>query len=328
MLKLIHVLKGGVVWLLEFFAAWLRILFGMNLQTPWWIQWLGQQARAIATWCDSHRRLALLRGLAVLLVGASLVAGVNWYKSRPKAVETNVETVSPALTQLVDGKWITVPLVINFKGSVAPLDKIGKIVTSKISMTPGMEGAWAWQDDKTLVFTPRVDWPVGTEYKLSLPRKGLVASHVTLDQYDLKFKSAPFEAALTQAEFYQDPRDPKLKKIVATVTFTHPVDSVDFEKRVALRMKDQAAGILGLGGATYPAHITFDKNKLSAYIHSDPVAIPEKDSAMLLKIDSGIRAARGGPSTRAKLEREIAIPGVFNCFQNKYLLRLEAIIAR
>ena len=315
MLKLIHVLKGGVVWLLEFFAAWLRILFGMNLQTPWWIQWLGQQARAIATWCDSHRRLALLRGLAVLLVGASLVAGVNWYKSRPKAVETNVETVSPALTQLVDGKWITAPLVINFKGSVAPLDKIGKIVTSKISMTPGMEGAWAWQDDKTLVFTPRVDWPVGTEYKLSLPRKGLVASHVTLDQYDLKFKSAPFEAALTQAEFYQDPRDPKLKKIVATVTFTHPVDSVDFEKRVALRMKDQAAGILGLGGATYPAHITFDKNKLSAYIHSDPVAIPEKDSAMLLKIDSGIRAARGGPSTRAKLEREIAIPGVFNFFR-------------
>ncbi|MEK6664377.1 MAG: alpha-2-macroglobulin [Pseudomonadota bacterium] len=315
MLKLIHALKDGIVWLLELIAAWLQILFGMSWQTPWWMQWLGQKTLAFARWCDTHRRLALLRGLAILLIGASLAAGVNWYKSRPKPVETNVHAVSPALTQLVEGKWITAPLVINFKGSAAPLDKIGKVITPKIRMTPSMEGAWAWQDDKTLVFTPRVDWPVGMEYKLSLPKKGLVASHVTLDQYELSFRSAPFEAALTQTEFYQDPSDPKLKKIVATVSFSHPVDSADFEKRVTLRMKDQAAGILGLGGATYPAHITFDKNKLSAYIHSDPVAIPEKDSAMLLKVDSGIRAARGGPATSAKLEREVAIPGVFNFFR-------------
>ena len=315
MLKFFHALKDGVVWLLELIAAWLRILFGMNLQTPWWVQWLAQQARTFFSWCDSHRRLALLRGVVIVLIGTSLVAGVNWYKSRPKPVETNVHAVSPALTHLQDDKWITAPLVINFKGSVAPLDKIGKVITPKIGMTPSMQGTWTWQDDKTLVFTPRVDWPVGMDYKLSLPKKGLLANHVTLNEYDLRFKSAPFAAVITQSEFYQDPADPKLKKIVATVSFTHPVDSADFEKRVTLRMKEQAAGILGLGGATYPAHITFDKNKLSAYIHSDPVAIPEKDSAMLLKIDSGIRAARGGPSTRAKQEREIAIPGVFNFFR-------------
>jgi len=315
MLKLIRAAKDGVVWLFELIAAWLHILFGMSWQTPWWMQWLGQKTLVLARWCNSHRKLALLRGLVVLLVGVSLVAGGYWYKTRPKPVETMVTAVSPELTKLLEGKWVTAPLLVNFKGSVAPLDKVGKVITPKISIMPSVEGSWNWQDDKTLVFTPRADWPVGMEYKLVLPKKGLVASHVALDQYTLSFKSAPFEAALTQTEFYQDPVDPKLKKIVATVGFSHPVDSADFEKRVTLRMKEQVAGILGLGGANFAAHITFDKYKLNAYIHSDPIAIPEKDSAMLLKIDSGARAVRGGPATSAKLEREIAIPGVFNFFR-------------
>lgn len=315
MIKLIRAVKDGVVWLLELIAAWLHILFGMSWQTPWWMQWLGEKTLELARWCNGHRKLALLRGLLILVLGASVVAAGYWYKHRPKPVETMVTVVSPGLTRLEEGKWITEPVVVRFKGSAAPLDKVGKVVTPKISIMPNVEGAWAWQDDKTLVFTPRADWPVGLEYKLVLPKKGLVASHVTLDQYSLRFKSAPFEASLTQSEFYQDPTDPKLKKIVATVGFTHPVDSADFEKRVTLRLKEQSVGILGLGGKNYPAHITFDKYKLNAYIHSDPVMIPEKDSAMLLQVDSGARAVRGGPPTSAKLEREIAIPGVFNFFR-------------
>ena len=275
MLKFILGAKNAVVWLFELIAAWLHILIGMSWQMPWWMQWSGEKTLELAHWCNRHRRLALLRGLVVFVLGVSLAAGGYWYKHRPQPVETRVAAISPELTKLVEGKWITAPLVINFKGSAAPLDKIGKVITPKISIAPSVEGSWNWQDDKTLVFTPRADWPVGVEYTLSLPKKGLVASHITLDQYALSFHSAPFAAVLTQTEFYQDPTDPKLKKVVATVSFTHPVDSADFEKRVSLRMKGQALGLLGLGGANYPAQITFDKFNLNAYIHSDPSAIPE-----------------------------------------------------
>ena len=315
MSKLFNVLKSGIVWSFEFIGGWLQILFGMRWELPGWLQWLGQQTQELARWSNSHRRQAALRGIVILMVGSGLAAGAQWYKHRPKPVETVVNAVSPELTKLVEGKWETAPLVVNFKGSAAPLDKVGKVITPKISINPSAQGTWTWQDDKTLVFTPLVDWPVGMEYKLTLPQKGLVADHVKLDRYQLNFKSAPFDAVLTQAEFYQDPTDPKLKKIVATVSFTHPVDSADFERRVSLRLKEQSAGILGFGGTNFPAQVTFDKFKLSAFIHSNPIAIPEKDSAMLLKIDGGIRAARGGPSTSAKLEREIAIPGVFNFFR-------------
>ena len=176
MSKLFNVLKSGIVWSFEFIGGWLQILFGMRWELPGWLQWLGRKTQEIARWSNSHRRQAALRGVVLVFVGASLVAGAQWYKYRPKPVETAVNAISPELTKLVEGKWETAPLVLNFKGSAAPLDKVGKVITPKINMSPNAQGTWVWQDDKTLVFTPLADWPVGMDYKLSLPKKGLVAA--------------------------------------------------------------------------------------------------------------------------------------------------------
>ena len=53
---------------------------------------------------------------------------------------------------------------------------------------------------------------------------GLVARHIRLADYEARFSSPAFGAQIAQTEFFQDPVLAQNKKVVATVTFTHPVD--------------------------------------------------------------------------------------------------------
>ena len=88
--------------------------------------------------------------------------------------------------------------------------------------------------DKELQFTPKSDWPVDATFTVRFAKKRLFARGVLLEDYSADFKSQPFSAKLTDSQFYQDPRDPNLKKLVATVSFSHPVDTDQFEKHVSL----------------------------------------------------------------------------------------------
>lgn len=307
------IVRDGIVWFFELIAAWFSILFGITLRVPTWLNWVGTSLQHATQWAIANPKLAAKRTAATLLAGAILGGGGYWYKHLPKPVENKATVVSPPLTRLVDNKWEVSPLIINFDGSVAPIAKVGKVITPKIEIFPKVEGTWNWETDRQLKFTPRNDWAVGGEYDLKLPKKGLVASHITLNKYAFKFKSEAFAAAVTQTEFYQDPTDPKLKKVVATVSFSHPVDTADFEQRVSMSLR--AKGVFATTSAPFKVQVTFDKPKLNAYLHSDPVAIPENDSQMTIVIDKGVRAQRSGPSTSNKIERVVEVPGMFNFFR-------------
>ncbi|MDD1632842.1 MAG: hypothetical protein LUP91_11650, partial [Methylococcaceae bacterium] len=99
--------------------------------------------------------------------------------------------------------------------------------------------------------------------------------------------------------------------VLATVKFTHPVVAVDFEKRIRLQRADERSGFLGIGAETVPYTVSYDKYKGEAYIQSKPLEIPEKDTALKITVDSGIRTERGGPNTPKPLEGQITIPGKY-----------------
>ena len=292
---------------------------------PWWNRLRArlfsperqQQILAIWTksraWAQAHRRpLILSSGVfaAALLAG---IAGYIWYQSFPKPVELSVSGTTPSATPLADNARPEA-IRISFSGSAARLDQVDKVVTSGIQISPPIAGEWRWSGDASLIFTPKEDWSVGQDYVVKLDPV-LFPEHIRLARYEYRFSSAPFTASIASLEFYQDPKNPKLKKIVATVRFSHPVDSADFEKRIALRMAGEKAGFLGFGSSSYPFTVSYNKFKGEAYIHSDPVKIPEKDSSMALVIDSGVRSERAGNATSDKFENSVAIPGMYNYFR-------------
>ena len=188
-----------------------------------------------------------------------------------------------------------------------------KRVTTGVDLSPAIPGVWFWIDDKQLKFTPKNDWPIDGDFTVRLARKGVLAAGVELEDYKLPFHSQPFSAKISESQFYQDPTDPNLKKLVATVAFTHPVDPAQFEKRISLAFAKDAT-YLGLNpNATTPDGrnftVVYDKLKLFARIHSAPLAMPRDDTGMTVKIDSGVRAARSGNATDSPLAATVTIPG-------------------
>ncbi len=254
---------------------------------------------------QTPRKYLKFAGITIGVI-ALVVTGIIWFKHMPKEVKIDVTVSDPAVTRLVEEKWVVYPVTVHFGSSVVPLEYLNKPVTAGIEMKPAIEGEWRWAADTKLVFTPKegVDWPVGGEFKITLAKKGLVAKHVNLKTYELTFRSASFSAAISSAYFYQDPIDPNLKKVVATVSFSHPVDTADFDERVRMYAK----------GGKYPVHVTYDKYKLSAFIHSDPIEIPNEVDYNMLTIESGAHAAKGGDGLSQTIESSVKIPGLYDGF--------------
>ena len=200
-------------------------------EAPPWLSSAGAQVargrRAVA----AHPLPAGL--LALALIAAA--GGYAWYLTRPKPHYVTYVVTAPGLTEYNDNGIASIkPLTIVFSESAAPLKQIKTAVTSGLDLSPAVAGTWFWTSDKELRFSPKSDWPVDGAFSVQFARNGLLARQVQLESYRFKFRSQPFSARISNSEFYQDPRDPNLKKLVAAVAFSHPVDAEQFESHVSL----------------------------------------------------------------------------------------------
>ncbi len=295
----------------------LRPLIGdVQWQAPGWLRGLanaaGFLALALASWVRTDvRRAAMVGGMGLALIAGG-VAGKVWYDRLPKPLEVTIEVVTPDPTPVEQPDAKPEPLLIKFSESAATLAGAGKDVTAGISVEPRIDGTWRWTDDRTLTLTPKTDWPVGTEVVVTLAKKGLFAEQVRLKDYRVKFTTAPFVAKIAEVQFYQDPADPASKKIVATVNFTHPVDTADFEKRIVLREEGKDGVILGLGAADKKFKVTYDRFKANAYIHSEPMPIPPHPVKIAVTIEAGARSSRGGNGITVPVKQSVTVPGLYS----------------
>lgn len=241
-------------------------------------------------------------------------AGWQWYEHLPEPYYLQVSVSRPGPTPLVPNA-IPEPVDIQFSGSAAKLGAIGKKVTSGITVTPPLEGVWRWASDSELVFTPRNDWPISQDYTITFDRK-LFPSHILLRDYSYPLRSPDFGATIQDEEFYEDPTNPKIKQIVATVRFTHPIDKADFEKRISFRMRVEPVKSFASSQAkSFGFKVTYDAFVGRAFIHSESFGIPDNEGQMLLSIAKGVRSSRGGPGTDYVLERTVNIPGIESYFR-------------
>jgi len=309
-------IKAGVVKGLDKSVAavrWLlRGLFGeMQWNLPPWLRWSGKQFANAGEIVKRKPKASAASALGLILLIAGGLFGYHWYSHLPKPVYPQCAVTAPALTTYPKDKQKIYPLVLTCNESVAPLEAVGKPATKGITLSPKVAGQWLWESDRKLVFTPAADWPIDQKFDLKLAKEKFLAPQVRLEKYDYEFKTAPFVMQITENQFYQDPSDPALKKLVATVRFSHSVDSKTFEKLIELQLAKDAA-FLGLSGDSTGFTVTYDKLKLHAYIHSHSLGLPREDSSMTLFLKKGISASRGGNATLHDIHSDITIPGRFS----------------
>jgi len=242
----------------------------------------------------TSRRANIAAGLILAgVVVAGIVLAVVISSGRKDAVQVAVHDPKPR--QLTENAAIP-PLTITFSHPAARIELVGKEVTEGLSISPGLDGKWIWSDDRTLVFFPQADWLPGRGYTVKLGAS-LFSPKIKVSTSTVTFHAAPLVGKLQDAELYIDPAHPEIKRITATVSFTHPVRTEQLVKAVKL---------------SRPFTVSWDKYFATAYIVSEAIPVPEKTYKEELRIEGTITSPRGGEPFSAGLKNEITIPGKYD----------------
>lgn len=300
----------------------LRLIIGdFSWRPPFWLTGIGRllgrifqlAAVRITTWRQANPRVFWGTVSIMVLLAAAGYGGWMYYQSLPKPTRISISSTSPGPTKLEkDAKPDKVYL--DFTGSAARLNQVGKPVSRGITINPAIPGEWVWENDARLCFTPKQDWAVDQDYTVTFAEE-LFPPQVLLEKYRHSFASAPFDLQLVSGEFYTDPQDPAVKKVLVTLKATHPIDEASLKNHVTLVKKTKRDYQWVLTDKTIPFTVTFDEIKGAGYIHSEILPVPLDEYYVTATIDKGVRSSRGGAGSPKELSTEVRIPGMYDCFQ-------------
>ena len=312
----------------------LNTIFG-HWQPPSWLAKLKEFLAPLLRWCVTRAAWVLLAfALVVAAIATPTIMqadyGAYWQKLKglqmqAKAKVDSFKGVQPDSPQLSNASIAVTrpgpanletdakpqPVIFTFNLSAAPLTLVGKTFDDKaasdISIKPAIKGHWLWLEANRLSFTPDEEWPIDVEYNVLIGSKAL-APHVLIDP-TVSFKSPSFEMSIANSSFYQDPVQTNLRKAIFEVAFSHPVAPESFEKRVQLQ-ENTATQLFVNTNSAQKFSVTYDKLRLHATVHSEPLKIPQQNEGLVLNIAEGVVPARGGNVAIDARRVALEIPGL------------------
>ncbi|MDR2192260.1 MAG: alpha-2-macroglobulin family protein [Endomicrobium sp.] len=187
------------------------------------------------------------------------------------------------------------PTGFYFEESAANVDLLNKELTS-ISVSPKADGVWQWNNEYSLVFIPKQDWPAGETYKITLPKEIFSPSYKA-KQYSYEVQTPKFRVELTDFRLYQNPKNPRTHQLQAEFSFTHPVDDKNFEQNLSFKINNKK----------FPFSVTYDAIKRRAFVVSQQITILPKSQTAVIELDEA-KTTNGGKPFKEKLKGEVDIP--------------------
>lgn len=298
------------------------IIGKIQWQTPFWVPFVKKVFIKFDSIITKH---IIKIWVIVLLICTSLFAYKYyeaWKNNQPKPIE-----VAPVEYVNISGK-IYSPInrnydtndttryytLIHFSDTATPVE-YSKNITEGINITPKIEGIWEWVNDRELKFTPDKMWDIGQTYTIDIEADKVLSNITILGNNQYSFTTRDFGYFIASSELYQNPLNPSEKNVIYEIRFTDPVDAATFEKNIKVKLvpivpKDTPSKDIEAAkkkaeqiAKYYNFVVKYDEKKLTAWVRSDFVALPDKDSNMILSISQGVKSSLGGNSTKTKLEK-------------------------
>lgn len=279
-------------------------VFGkLNWRSPPWINYLGTKSK-------TSPKLFWGSSLIIVLILCAVGYSLYWYNNLPKPIYTTAQITVPDITPNSEEQLIPNNLILDFgiknngfiNQSVAPLNQIGKTITSGIEMSPQIPGSWTWNTDSQLVFTPSEDWPAGQKFTIHFT-PDFFAPTANMDSHTYSFTTHPFSGTITEFKLYQDPVHVETRNAVATIEFNYPVNPQNLEKNTILAYQTKSGA-----GEKLPFHFTYDKNKRIAYLHSDNIKINEVARYLRLTLNKNVSSSTETAYLQKELSKNLLIP--------------------
>lgn len=290
----------------------------ISWQPPLWLQHLKQRQSEFL----QNKPRSIFWSVLILSVVAVVGLGYgtwNFLENRGPFLTASATPPGPGVWN--ENKIQPQPLLIDFPQSVAPLSKIGQKIPHGISIQPEVIGTWNWTSDRLLRFDPEKEWPAGVEYRVKV-RKNALAENTPLPK-PIPFHSTPFTAKLEQFELYMDPEQPKIKNLVASISFSHEVSDQELLKHIELVIKKADSIFEKKTEEKKFWSIEWDPSHRKAFLKSAQLSLPSEIAFATLKILKGIRPISGSPS-KDSIEREISIPDFAHFLKIK---NVESVVA-
>ncbi len=175
----------------------------------------------------------------------------------------------------------------------------GKRAMNGLKLSPDIAGTWRWENDYSLTFKPRTDWPSGQTYQLALD-KSLFPDFVRLGTVTYGFTTAPLTVQIGDMRFFQDPSDSAHKGVTATLNFSAPVALTEVRKAVKVRLEELSDESnptqkkLLAAAVDLPAEIKLDENETTATVSIPLQNLPDKERFVRIDVAAGIVPKAGG----------------------------------
>ncbi|MDR1373535.1 MAG: hypothetical protein LBJ24_01050, partial [Treponema sp.] len=251
------------------------------------------------------RRVLSFSLLGLLL---ALIAGLGAYRfyesRRPQPIHI---TVSVTVPENALGGREAQPLVLEFYGSAAPVDMADKEVPEGIHITPSIPGRWRWEGDDMLIFTAESSWSAGKKYTVGFA-KDFFPPHIRVDS-SVSFSMEDFSIWGEEAEFYIDPEDGSVKRVLTTLRANYPIDTASLEQNISIEPEINADSG-SLQKKHYGFTVSYNKEFTEAYIVSEALGMPAKDVTMRIDVKKGVRDLSGEGNPGGSLSFSVTIPGM------------------
>jgi hypothetical protein len=321
LLFIIKLLFSPITWVLNLIFH--RFL-GISWNTPLWLVGLNEtrRTRPKKFWGITFVILALFGGL---------LGGAWYHLFVPKPPKVIAEIRTPKLsenTEQIQPK----PLIITFdyqrvnysnylstglierpsgRISVAPIEAVDKEITSGIKIFPNRAGKWRWNGDNRIEFTPQADWPANQEYTVTFA-EGFFADHVDMADMSYEFTTYGFSANVEKYQLYKDPTKRNAHHLVATVSFTHPVDRDSIRDHISFEVMQTEE--ISSGFILVPRKPTFEinygLNDREIYLKSEEITLRDEEDYAFLNITKSLKSKHSGDTLGRDIKEKVLLPEI------------------